>query len=150
MFKRYTFWLWLAVVFQLLTAVIHALSLIAAPDPATMSATEQQLFNLMTNHRLDLGAGFHPSMGNLFTAVSSCYSLLCLLGALISIYLLKKRVAAQVVKGLTAIQVIVFGICFGVMLVFTFLPPIVLTGLIFLCLVLAFLTNRPSHVVQNT
>ena len=145
MLKRYTFWLWLAVVFQLLTAVIHALSLFVAPDPTTMSAGER----LMTNLRLDMGAGFHPSMGDLFTAVSACYSLLCLLGGLTNIYLLRKKVEAQIVKGQVGIQFIVFAICFGVIVVFTFLPPIVLTGLITFSLALSFLTNQRSHVVQD-
>jgi len=149
MLKRYTFWLWLAVVFQLLTAVIHALSLFVAPDPTTMSAGERQLFDLMTNLRLDMGAGFHPSMGDLFTAVSACYSLLCLLGGLTNIYLLRKKVEAQIVKGQVGIQFIVFAICFGVIVVFTFLPPIVLTGLITFSLALSFLTNQRSHVVQD-
>jgi len=149
MLKRYTFWLWLAVVFQLLTGIIHALSLFIVPDPATMSAAERQLFDLMTNHRIDMGAGFHPSMGNLFTAVSACYSLLCLLGAFTNIYLLRKKVDAQIVKGQVGIQFVVFAICFGVMVVFTFLPPIVLTGLITLSLALSFLTNQRSHVVQD-
>ena len=41
-------------------------------------------------------------------------------------------------KGVVGIHVLVFGICFAVMAVFTFLPPIVLTGLIFLSLLLAY------------
>jgi hypothetical protein len=149
MLKRYTFWLWLAVVFQLLTAIVHALSLFTSPDPSTLGPAERQLLDLMTNHRMDLGPWFHPTMGNLFTAVSACYSLLCLLGALTAIYLLRKKVDAAVVKGLTGIQLLVFAICFVVMLVFTFLPPIVLTGLITLSLALSFFTNPGSRVVQD-
>jgi hypothetical protein len=37
-----------------------------------------------------------------------------------------------------AIQVIVFGIAFGVIVVFAFLPPITLSGLVFLSLSVAF------------
>ena len=149
MLKRYTFWLWLAAAFQLLTGIIHALSLFMTPDPATMSAVERQLLDLMTNHRIDMGAGFHPSMGNLFTALSACYSLLCLLAGLTNIYLLRKRVDAQIVKGQVGIQIIVFATCFVVMAKLTFLPPIVLTGLITLSLAFSFFTNRRSHVVQD-
>ena len=54
--------------------------------------------------------------------------------------------ARQFVSG---IQFLVFAICFGVMVVFTFLPPIVLTGLITFSLALSFLTNQRSHVVQD-
>ena len=43
-------------------------------------------------------------------------------------------------KGIVWINLVVFGICFVMMLVFTFLPPIVLTGLITLFLMLAVIT----------
>jgi len=42
-------------------------------------------------------------------------------------------------RGVIAIDLLVFGICFIVMAVFTFLPPIVLTGLIALFLTIALL-----------
>jgi hypothetical protein len=35
MLKRYTFWLWVAVVFQLLTAAAHSLSFVVTPVPNT-------------------------------------------------------------------------------------------------------------------
>jgi protein-S-isoprenylcysteine O-methyltransferase Ste14 len=52
-------------------------------------------------------------------------------------YLIKKGVGAEIMRGVIVIDLLVFGICFGVMAVFTFLPPIVLTGLIVLFLTLA-------------
>ena len=42
-------------------------------------------------------------------------------------------------KGVACIHVLVFAICFAVMAVFTFLPPIILSGLIFLSLLLGYL-----------
>jgi hypothetical protein len=146
MFKRYTFWLWLAVFFQLLTAVAHSLSLFITPLPA--NDTERQLFDLMTNYRPNMGAGIHRSMGELFKALSSCFSLLCLLGGLINIYLLRKRVDAGVIKGLVGIQLLVFGICFGIMAVFTFLPPTILTGLVVFCLAGAYFTNKAERTAS--
>jgi len=140
--KRFTFWLWLAVVFQLLIVAVHSIGLFIPPSPA--NETEHQLFNLMLNYKQDMGAGFHRSIWNLFTALSSCFSLLCLLGGLINIYLLKKKVDVSVVKGLVGIQVLVFGICFGVMVALTFLPPIALTGFVFISLLGAYLTARPN------
>lgn len=140
MLKRYTFWLWMAVVFMFLTAAVHSLSLFVSPEPA--NEVERQLVNLMKTYQNDFGAGFHPTMGNLFTALSSCFSLLCLLGGLTNAYLLKKRVDARIMKGIIWINLLVFGICFVMMLVFTFLPPIVLTGLIVLFFALAMITIR--------
>ena len=93
----------------------------------------------MATYRNDFGAGFHPTPANLFTALSSCFSLLCLLGGLLNAYLIKKRVGAEIMRGVIAIDLLVFGICFIVMAVFTFLPPIVLTGLIALFLTIALL-----------
>jgi hypothetical protein len=91
--KRYSFWLWVAIVLQLLNATLHSLSLIRAP--VATNATEQQLFDLMVRYRLDLGAGIHRSMWDLFRALSSCFTLLCLLGGFTNIYLLRKKVDAE-------------------------------------------------------
>jgi hypothetical protein len=146
MLKRYTFWLWVAIVFQLLTGAVHSLSLFISPVPG--NETERQLFDLMANYRLDMGAGIHRSLGELFKALSSCFSLLCLLGGLINIYLLRRKVEASVVKGLVGIQLIVFGICFGVNVALTFLPPIVLTGLVFLSLAFTYFAT-PSESVAS-
>jgi hypothetical protein len=61
-----------------------------------------------------------------------------LLGGLTLAFLLRKQAEVGIMKGVVGIHVLVFGICFAVMAVFTFLPPIVLTGLIFLSLLLAY------------
>lgn len=142
MLKRYTFWLWLAVVFMFLTGAVHSISLFIRLVPG--NEVERQLIELMSTYQNDFGAGFHPTMGNLFTALSSCFSLLCLLGGLTSAYLLKKKIGAEILKGIVCINLLVFGICFIMMLVFTFLAPIVLTGLIALFLMLALITAPRS------
>jgi hypothetical protein len=130
--KRYSSWLWTAVVFQFLTAAIHSLSFFRRPIP--QNETERQLFDLMMTYRRDLGGGFQPTMENLFTALSACFPILCLLGGLTIAYCLKKKVTTDILKGIVRIQVVIFGMTFAVMLIFTFLPPIVLTGLVFLLL----------------
>src|SRR6185295_2973674 len=112
MFKRYSFWLWLAVVFQLLNAAGHSLSFFVTQVPT--NDTERQLLDLMANYRLDMGAGFHRTTHQLFTALSACFPLFYLLGALNNIYCLKKKVDVGLLRGLLAIQLIVFGIAFGV------------------------------------
>jgi hypothetical protein len=142
MFKRYTLWLWIAIVFMLLNATIHSVTLFIQPAP--QNETERQLVQLMTTYRNDFGAGFHPTPQNLFIALSSCFSLLCLLGGLMNAYLLKKKVGPEIMRGVIVIDLLVFGICFLVMAVFTFLPPIVLTGLIAMFLVLALLALLKS------
>jgi hypothetical protein len=146
--KRYTFWFWMAVVFMLLTGAVHLIGLFVSPVPG--NEIERQLIELMNTYKNDLGAGFHPTMGNLFTALSSCFSLLCLLGGLTNAYLLKKKVDAGVLKGIVWINLLVFGACFIMMLVFTFLPPIVLTGLIVLFLILTLITIRGTAKAATT
>ena len=136
MFRRYTFWVWLAVVFQLLNALGHSLSFFITQVPT--NETERQLLELMGNYQLDMGAGFHRTTHQLFTALSACFPLFYLLGALNNIYCLKTRVEPRVLRALLAIQAIVFGIALGVIIVFAFLPPIVLSGLVFLSLAAAF------------
>lgn len=138
MLKRYTFWLWLAVVFLFLTGLIHAIGLFIGPAPA--NETERLLLDLMMNYKQDLGAGFHRSMWNLFTALSSCFSFVCFLGGFTIAYLLKKKVTPEILKGIVGIHLLVFGVCFVVMVIFTFLPPIVLTGLVVLFLAIGLFT----------
>ena len=138
MLKRYTFWLWIAIAFLLLNTIIHTITLFIQPAP--QNEIERQLIHLMTTYHNDFGAGFHPTPQNLFTALSSCFSLLCLLGALMNAYLVRKRVSTEIMRGVLAIDLLVFGICFVVVAIFTFLLPIILTGLIVLFLALAFIT----------
>jgi hypothetical protein len=141
--KKYTFWIKTAAVFMLLNAVIHSITLFI--NPAAKNETERQLFDLLANYHPDLGPVFHPSFGDLVTALSSCMSLLCLLGGLLLFYL-GKKIDVQIWKGILNINLLVFGICFAVMVVFTFFLPVILIGLIFLLLVLARLTIPKAAV----
>lgn len=138
MLKRYTFWLWVAIVFQLLTALAHSLSFVVTSVPN--NETERQLLDILANYRMDMGAGIRRTPGELFKALSSCFSLLYLLCGLINIYLLRKHVDVGVVRGLVGIQLLVLGLCFGIMALWTFLPPIILTGLVFITLAITYLT----------
>jgi hypothetical protein len=147
MLKKYTFWLWAAVAFQFLTALIHSLSFFVTQIPN--NETERQILELMATYKLDMGGGFHRTTGDLVTALSSCFSFLCLFGALINAYLLKKRTHPELMKGILLINVLVYGACFAMMAIFTFLPPIILTGLIFISLVLSYLFVRSSPVAAE-
>ncbi|SRR5258708_429731 len=137
MLKRYTFWLTAAVIFQLITGVIHSLSLFITPKPEDV--TEGQMLNLMTTYKMDMGGGFHPTFMNLFTALSSCFTFLCIFAALSNGYLLWNHTEPSVMKGIITINVVIFGAVFAMLLYFTFLPPIVCAGLIFINLVAAFI-----------
>lgn len=143
MLKNYRTWLWAAVVLQLVTAAIHSISLFISPEPK--NETERQLFEMMSTFRLDLGAGFRPTFGNLVTALSSCFSFVCLFASMVNSYLLWKRPDAGLMRGIVIINLVIFTPLFAVMAVFTFLPPIVLTGLIFVTLLAAFITMRSAR-----
>ena len=137
MLKRYTFWAKAAIVFLFLTAALHSLSFFVSHKPA--NDQERQLSELLNNYYEDLGAGFHRTFFDLFTALSACYPLLCVLAALTLSYLLWKGAEPGLMKGIFLINAFVFGVCSIVMIVFAFLPPIVLTGLIFLSLFVAYI-----------
>jgi hypothetical protein len=136
MLKRYGLWLVLAIVFLFLTALIHGSTLFFQLAP--QNETERQLIELMTSYKQDFGAGFKRSTKELVTALSSCFSLVSLLGGLTLTYLLRKRAEPGLLKGVVAIHAAVFGVCFAIMVAFTFLPPIILTGLILICLLISF------------
>jgi len=137
MLKRYTFWLTAAVLFEFVTAALHSISFFVSPD--LKNDTERQLHELITTYREDMGAGFHPTFWNLFTALSACFPLLCLLGACTVGYLLLKHSEPNLMRGIIAINLAIFGVCFIVMFFLTFLPPIIMTGLIVINLLAAYM-----------
>ena len=139
--KKYSAWLKAAAIFQLINAGLHSISLFVSL-PAT-NDTEKQLSNLLDTYKFDMGAGFHRTLGEMTLVFSACLSLVCLLGGLLNWYLLNKRVDAEVMKGVITINLLVFGILFGLTLAFTFLPPMILIGLIVMSLIMARVTvNR--------
>lgn len=138
--KSYRLWAILAAVFQFLTGLIHGLSFFAEQQPA--NETEKQLMDLFVGYKQDLGAGYQRSAAELFIAVSACLTLLYLFGGMINWYLLRKKVSSDLMTGLLNIQVVVYGVSFAVMLFFAFLPPIVLTGLVFTLLFISAIVIR--------
>jgi hypothetical protein len=137
MLKRYTFWFSAAILFQLLTGVLHSITLFIKPEPS--NDIERQLLDLITTYKLDAGYGFAPTYSNLFTAFSSCFTFLCLYAGLTNGYLLIKHTEPNVMKGILAINVGVFGVVLLVMAFFTFLPPIMCSALIFLNVLAAYI-----------
>ncbi|HRI78856.1 MAG TPA: hypothetical protein PLR06_04905 [Cyclobacteriaceae bacterium] len=140
MLKRYTFWLWTTSVLQLLTAFVHSLSFLNEPEAKNES--EKKLFELLDQYKFDFGAGFHHTMTDFFNALSVSFSLLYLMGGLTTLYLLQKKIPQGIMKGITGIQTLVFGISFLTVLLLTFLPPIIMTGLVFISLSFAYATNH--------
>jgi hypothetical protein len=140
--KRYTLWLWLAIVFLFLNGAVHSVSLFIVP--VAQNETERQLINLMANYKQDLGAGFHRTMAQLVTALSSCFTRVCFLAGLINMYLLRKGVAPDILKGVLKIHVVIFAVLFVIVTFFAFLLPIVMIGLVLLFLIIAILLMPKS------
>ena len=136
--KSYTFWLKAAAVVQLVTAAIHSVSFFVEPEAT--NDTERQLFSLVQGYKFDLGGGIHRALGDLMTGLSMCFTLLYLLGGVLIFFLLRSRVDVAVMRGVTNIFLLIFGFAFAWMVIFTFLPPIVLTGVVFVLLLVGRLT----------
>ena len=147
MLKRYTFWLWTAVVLLWLTGIIHSIGIFVPLAPS--NETERQMLDLMLHYHLNLGNGFHPTMWDLFRALSSCYSFICFLAAMTIAYLLKNRAAPTLLKGIIRIHLLVFGAVLVVIAFLTFLAPILLTGLVVLSLAVGLLTMPGKHSVAE-
>lgn len=137
MLRRYTFWFSAAILFQLLTGLIHAISLFVSPTAD--NEVERQMLELLTTYKMNAGYGFTPTFYNLFTALSSCFTFLCVFAALVNGYLLFKHTEPTIMKGIIGINLGVFAFVFAVMGYFTFLPPIFFSGLIFVNLLAAFI-----------
>jgi hypothetical protein len=96
MLKSYTFWLSAAVLFMFLTAILHSLSFFVTPD--IQNETQRQLHELLHNYREDMGVGFHRTFWDLFTALSACLPLMCMLGGLTLGYMLIKHAEANLIR----------------------------------------------------
>ena len=99
----------------------------------------------MDTYRFDLGAGFHRTMSELTLVFSTSLGLLYAFGGLINWYLLQVKTDPGIMKGVITISLIMFGICFALIVAFAFLLPVILTGLVFIFLVLSRLTIRKSN-----
>jgi len=134
-------WLKVAIGFQFLTAAVHSLSFIRSPQG--QNDTEKQMINLMYNHKMDMGAGFHRSMGQLFMSVSLCFTLIFLLGAIINLYLIRAHAPVDLIKGIVGIQALIFAAVFLSALFLAFLPPAAFTGVVFLFLSISYFRLKP-------
>jgi hypothetical protein len=125
-------WLKVAIGLQFLTAAVHSLSFLRSPQG--QNEAEKQMIDLMYNHKMNMGAGFHRTMGQIFTSVSLCFTLIFLLGALINLYLVRMHSPINLLKGIVGIQTLIFAVVFLGAVFFAFLPPAIFTGLVFLTL----------------
>jgi hypothetical protein len=140
--KRFSFLLYTTAILQLLTAAVHSLSFFV--EQKASNPTEQQLMHLMRTYKNDLGAGFAPSTYDLFIGLSSCFTTMYALGGWLLIYMRKKHTHIGILKGVAGIYTIVFGITFIIMCRYTFLPPIILTGMVFILCFSTYLA-APKH-----
>lgn len=137
---NYRLWIKITAVLQILTAAAHSMSFLSSP--AAENETERQMIDLITGYRKDMGMGFQPSFYELFTAVSATFTLLFLFGGVLLLYLLKRKTDEGTLRGVLNLSLVVYGICFAVMAVFAFPPPIIMTGLVFILLAVSRVTIR--------
>jgi len=142
MLKKYSIWLKISAILQLMTALVHSIGFFVQPEPK--NETEKQMLTLMDTYKADMGLGFTPTFSNLFLSMSVCFTLLCLFGGWLNIYLLRKKPGLEILRGVMLINLVIFGICFVVMAIFTFLPPILSTGLIFVALIITYISLRTT------
>ena len=132
MLSNFTFWIWGTIIAQLLTAFFHSLSFISPAKPR--NEMEKQLVEITTKYKLDMGAGIKRSFYHLFIGVSSCFTIIYILGATLNWYFFKAGINTGAWKGFLLIQLIAYSIVFILQVRFTFLPPIIVTGLVVLFL----------------
>ena len=140
MLSSFSFWIWGAVITQLLTAFFHSLSFVSKPKPA--NDTEKQLMSLISDYKLNLGGGIRRSFRSIFTGVSICFTLIFILGAALNWYFIRAGISPGLWNGILLIQLIVFGAVFLFQTRLTFWPPIIVSGLVFLFLAGSYLTNQ--------
>jgi hypothetical protein len=131
-------WVTLSIIFLFITGLIHSIGLVAGLRGN--NETENKLIEMMNTTKLDVGPFFSPTMTDVFTALSSCFSWWYVFAGVLLVYLRKKMIDNATLKGLLGIYVIFFGTSAVVMFFLTFLYPIILTVLTFVFLALAYAT----------
>jgi hypothetical protein len=137
MLSNFSFWISGVIITQFLTAFFHSLSFIAKPKPK--NETEKQLLDLMANYKLDMGGGIKKSFKNLFVGVSICFTTIHIFGGVLNWYFVKMGITPELWNGLLLIQLVVYGFIFLMQVRFTFWPPIIVTGLVFVFLLGAYI-----------
>jgi hypothetical protein len=132
------FWIRATYIFQLTTGIIHSMSFFVEQKGA--NDTEQQLLQLMTQYKMDMGQGFHRIMADIVTSLSACLTLLCFMGGSMLLVLYRSDVSTTVMKRILLVNSLVFATGLVVMAVFAFLPPVVCFGLITFCSIMAWAT----------
>lgn len=130
MAASFSFWIWGLIVTQFVSALSHSLSFIAKPK--AKNETEVKLLDLVSNYKPDMGGGIKRSFNDLFIGVSTCFTMVYTFGAAINWYFLKAGINPETWKGLILIELIAYTILFLLMIRFTFWPPIIVTGLVFI------------------
>src|SRR5688572_435303 len=120
-------WITLSVIFLILTGLIHSIGLVAGLQG--QNEAENRLIELMSSTRLDVGPFFSPTMTDVFTALSSCFSWWYVFAGILLLYLRSRKVDPTTLKGALGLYVIFFGTSAVVMFFLTFLYPIILTML---------------------
>lgn len=138
MFSNFSFWVGGLVIAQLLSAFFHSLSFIAKPKPR--NETEKQLLELSSSYKMDLGGGIKRSQKQLFIGISTCFTMIYSMGAAINWYFLKTGISPGAWEGLLLIELIAYGLLFLLMIKFTFWPPIIVTGSVFIFALGAYLS----------
>lgn len=138
--KKYEFWLLAAAIMQCFTGAMHTLGIVMGSKPS--NAEEAELLDLMNSYKMDMGAGFHHTMQDIMTSFSISFALLLFFAAFLTFFLHRQKLDDRTMHGVIIINLIIFLICFVTMAKFTFLPPIICCGLIFIFLLIAWFLIR--------
>ena len=140
MLKSPFLWLKAAMFSQLATAMIHSLSLIGIASP--QNETEKQLYDLIENYQLNMGAGFFRTWNQIFNSISISFSLFFFFVGFLNLLVLQTDIDKIFVQKLVRLQLFVFGILSFVMFKLAFLPPIICCLAIFVFLLFTYLNLK--------
>lgn len=125
-------------VVQILTSFIHLTAHFQKPAPT--NDQEKQLLGLMASYKMDFGAGFLRSMGDLVAGFSLQYSIFILMVGLINVLALRQVREGPFVRTLCWVNFIFMGICSVNAYIHFFLPPLTLFVLPTVAFLIAALT----------
>ena len=129
---------------QIITSPIHLIGHFQNPQPRDEQG--KLLLHLLATYKIDLGAGFMRSLGDIMNGLSLQYSIFILMVGLINVFAIRQVREGNFIRTLCWLNFAFMAVCSANAFVYFFVPPLSL----FVIPTLAFLVAALAHRTAET
>ena len=138
--KNYLFWFKIGTWMCLITGLIHSLNFINKPQP--QNEVEKQLFDLLENYRVILPGGFNRSTYELMLFFNLNMTFFLVSWSIIGMILVYSLMPTKKDRQIVGVSAAIWTAYLIPTYLLTFLIPLVLIAMTWLCFVLAWITFK--------